>query len=1175
MVYTIEIDFSLGDGWEDISDYVDKNSITLKRILHKADMKPTVDKLSLTIEKGPEINSIVNRLLVLEEEPIVRVQRDGQPFFYGFIKRDYQASFKVRFEKIEVEVYDTMNELKVPINDIFAWNNYQICSTIDVEHSILHQMIYHLGLSSFYTSALTDIPVGIDWFYNSNRDNEYFNILEDLLYEHGYVLYCDKEGKFALHKWDIETPSATDTLDETKLKQPLIVDRKGQQYKGVEVKWQKHKTLENVVVFEDTQGSNENRDAHIEVAPLDYHPVGAGDGTVDSDYSVDDYELVIVKDGLQKDVIVDDAINVGDITNKYTKFELAFYNTANEIKYIDRYKVRGNAIVKGDLNFTFGGDVTTAHEINKIDTQYIHDKDRAEDLATALASYYEYGGIMYNGRSYEQIDVGTIVQLRARVGNYNIGYDESLTPIDNLAKIVEAKYNEKSQLFNYTLVSMSDYRASTTNTISETSPSGLRNKIITETQKQTSLTRKIQEYYGKGPGVLIPLFVYPTNGMDTLEYGQLKSLKEKYYNVPMYVILDTGSSYDSMYDGTITRLRAKGIKSLAYIDSNNESKDLTTIIDEIKSKKSYDIEGVYIDNVTNTTFNQTISDYYSTIKDYCYDMNLYPLVLNMKSMPEEWVFESEIGDVVVIDESETPLTTTDLTEGNIATKYNGKTKAAFLKNQPLFSSTIFSRYKNNLGLMYITDFTDYTQLSSYIEDMLKKSDPSANAVSYEEYMNGFEEEGGTKSPDAPSIRLIEGHFKSIVIEWDKQQNLTNLYAYEIQVADNSGGPWYEPTGGVDWKGDLDGKAQVDGTMYVHTNIPFDNGLGRELWYRVRRVTKEPLYSDWSIPNYATTSTVDNGDIAADAVRATHIKAGEIDASHISVGAVNDEHVTSISGGKISTGVLQSTNWDGIDGSFFDLNEGDLILGDKFLYNNETKTLNVNGTLTGSGPDGSYSLNGSTGKAVLQDADVSGVITATSGVFVDGQFQNCSFDGDIDSGPLELSIENPGVENRTFSSSDTERTLYEWLYNAGVVYKVELSDGHYGATDIRWVDTGTSQNYTTSSDFPDDYDRYTYNHHYVYIYDTSNVHIKTYDWVSRTQDHYHWYSTNNNGTISWHLDHQYTTTDNNYNNSTLGTEIYFQFNAQAYTMRLNNLPGTANGLSSGEVWRDGDGFLRVV
>src|SRR6056297_3033676 len=118
--YLIQINFNLGDGYQDITHMVDANSISLKRILHKDDLRSTVDKLSFTLEKDNDINEVLNKLLVLEENPIVKVEKEGSPFFYGFIKTDYRASFKTRFEKIDVEIYDTMNELKVPINDIFA-----------------------------------------------------------------------------------------------------------------------------------------------------------------------------------------------------------------------------------------------------------------------------------------------------------------------------------------------------------------------------------------------------------------------------------------------------------------------------------------------------------------------------------------------------------------------------------------------------------------------------------------------------------------------------------------------------------------------------------------------------------------------------------------------------------------------------------------------------------------------------------------------------------------------------------------------------------------------------------------------------------------------------------------------------------------------------------------------
>ena len=129
----------------------------------------------------------------------------------------------------------------------------------------------------------------------------------------------------------------------------------------------------------------------------------------------------------------------------------------------------------------------------------------------------------------------------------------------------------------------------------------------------------------------------------------------------------------------------------------------------------------------------------------------------------------------------------------------------------------------------------------------------ANRPTYYDMIYGFEKEGGTKSPDAPTLMRCNSDGSMIFISWDRQYNLTNFKYYEVQVSDD-GVDWYSiEFDGTDWKDTLDATTIEYGNNLLHTKIPYnEDDSGRTLSYRVRTVTYDDTASDWSNVLSATT-----------------------------------------------------------------------------------------------------------------------------------------------------------------------------------------------------------------------------------------------------------------------------------------------------------------------------------
>ena len=149
--------------------------------------------------------------------------------------------------------------------------------------------------------------------------------------------------------------------------------------------------------------------------------------------------------------------------------------------------------------------------------------------------------------------------------------------------------------------------------------------------------------------------------------------------------------------------------------------------------------------------------------------------------------------------------------------------------------------------------------------------------------------GGTTVPVAPTIdtEQSKGAYKANVIVWDRQLNLTNFSHYGLQVSDDDL-VWYEldfnlSTGPL---GEASAVTQWAGERIVHPAKASADGAGepegRALYYRVRRSTKAAVDSAWSASVQLTTSVIDTGDIAANAVTANKVATTFLESVVVSV-----------------------------------------------------------------------------------------------------------------------------------------------------------------------------------------------------------------------------------------------------------------------------------------------------
>jgi hypothetical protein len=190
------------------------------------------------------------------------------------------------------------------------------------------------------------------------------------------------------------------------------------------------------------------------------------------------------------------------------------------------------------------------------------------------------------------------------------------------------------------------------------------------------------------------------------------------------------------------------------------------------------------------------------------------------------------------------------------------------------------------------DFT-YTPIRDNIPENEFEKNPFNSPTYNEAIRDGWNAGYGTTTPTIPVITCTGGR-RAVLIEWSHQVDLTNFDHYEIQVSEDDS-TWYSlGLDGTDWKGTLDGVTETESPFFIHTEIPLlgtsEDPEARTLYYRVRRVTKEPLQSNWSTSQSAEAGPTLGSDLLAGTIAGEKLVARTITADKIGTREIKAENM---------------------------------------------------------------------------------------------------------------------------------------------------------------------------------------------------------------------------------------------------------------------------------------------
>ena len=179
----------------------------------------------------------------------VKIVEDSIQIFQGIIanKPTYDYNGILENVQIALEVTDSIQELDKDIGDVVYWN----CKVLDPAHpeaSLVHLLASQVGLQVSGDITIADI---IPVFAPSSDTDSILSTLDQILYEHKYVLHMNEYDQIEPIQWANCTVSGVVELNDNDIIQNLSITENEPSYKGVQLLWNEMATKSGVLLYQD------------------------------------------------------------------------------------------------------------------------------------------------------------------------------------------------------------------------------------------------------------------------------------------------------------------------------------------------------------------------------------------------------------------------------------------------------------------------------------------------------------------------------------------------------------------------------------------------------------------------------------------------------------------------------------------------------------------------------------------------------------------------------------------------------------------------------------------------------------------------------------------------------------------------------------------------------------
>ena len=279
------------------------------------------------------------------------------------------------------------------------------------------------------------------------------DILDQMLYELGYVYYCDNLGELRFWKVDCTSVTGIPVLDKTKLYvssgTAVQLSKKIRQYRSVRITYNELGSADNYLVYRNTTGQSED----VPYCKIELQPGEHFDGL--EVYTQEEWAAEVA-DEFREDALIE-ACNAGSessivgsnkiisISNvnaaidkgagitaaitaaggPYLKVDAA--NPTGTTKHITRLDAYASIIFEKSTNIVrtgISGDTTSS--LFSEELSYVHTRELTTRHANLLCQYYAYCNSQYTFYSKENLSCGDLVHISENVWT-GLGVDVLIT----------------------------------------------------------------------------------------------------------------------------------------------------------------------------------------------------------------------------------------------------------------------------------------------------------------------------------------------------------------------------------------------------------------------------------------------------------------------------------------------------------------------------------------------------------------------------------------------------------------------------------------------------------------------------------------------------------------------------------------------------------------------------
>ncbi len=409
------------------SRYIVNNSIKFHYQLMNG-LKSSSNQVALELSKDcPATEDIIST----DGDVEVILQDESTPLFSGFLSTNFSWTLAQSGEQVlKITLEDKSVRL---LSKPFIESGYHLfnCSASNAIQAIC--VAAGLTVSSAAISITDEITKVVDSSVSCK------DILDQMLYELGYVYYCDSLGELRFFKIDCASVEGIPVLDKTKLYTSggtaIKLSKKIRQYRSVRIGFTELGTADNYLVYRNTTGQDDSHPfCNLGLAPGEhfdgleiYTAAQWAEETADEfreDALVEacnaESETAIV--GSNKIISVSnvarDATKGSDITVDIDAaggpyIRILAHNRGSETEAITRLDAYASILYEKSNNIVRTGiSGNTTDSLYSEDLSYVHSRTLATRFANLLCQYHAYSNSQYTFYSAEDLSCGDIVNLR-------------------------------------------------------------------------------------------------------------------------------------------------------------------------------------------------------------------------------------------------------------------------------------------------------------------------------------------------------------------------------------------------------------------------------------------------------------------------------------------------------------------------------------------------------------------------------------------------------------------------------------------------------------------------------------------------------------------------------------------------------------------------------------------